>query len=58
MLLKEYFKYLLILIPLLFFMNDVDEEHESRKIVDSFNKYYKVSVKELMGRKIKKNMLK
>ena len=41
MLLKEYFKYLLILIPLLFFMNDVDEEQESRKIVDSFNKYYK-----------------
>jgi hypothetical protein len=41
MLLKEYFKYLLILIPVLMFMNDVDTEQESRKIVDVFNKYFR-----------------
>jgi hypothetical protein len=41
MMLKEYFKYLLILIPVLLFMNDVDEEQEVRKIVDVFNKYFR-----------------
>jgi len=41
MLLKEYFKYLLILIPVLLFMNNVDEEQEARKIVDVFNKYFR-----------------
>ena len=41
MLLKEYFKYLLILIPLLLFIEDVDKEQECRKIVDTFNKYYR-----------------
>jgi len=41
MFLKEYLKHILLLVPLLLFVADMETEQEHRKIVEAFNKYYK-----------------